>query len=290
MKIGVFSPQIGWGTRQLLLTGKKFCATHYLSPRDFNYTPHNLETIFSFDAIILKGINQQNFSSFKLEFLIALEEQNFLFVNSISSILKASNKLGAALAFKKNGLPTPPTLFTTDIEHAVDFLNTHKQVLCKPIYGKGGKGIELIRLNPKDINKLTQILAKTGTVFLQKFINCDKDIRTFVVGDTVLGAMYRQRAENCWVTNINAGGTPIFCPLDDQLIQLSLKATKAFGLTVSGVDIMPIGEGRYTLLEINGCPGWKGLSEVNPTNFAEKIIGYITKNVGYKNRQVSFCT
>ena len=65
--------------------------------------------------------------------------------------------------------------------------------------------------------------------------------------------------------------------LSPTLKKLSLAATKALGIELAGLDIMPDRGGQLRVLEINRSPRFKRFTQVTGTNVAEEVIKYIEK-------------
>jgi glutathione synthase/RimK-type ligase-like ATP-grasp enzyme len=64
-------------------------------------------------------------------------------------------------------------------------------------------------------------------------------------------------------------------PSVDDVDEIALKAAEVVGGDILGVDILPSVDGEFFVLEVNGCPGWRGLQEVTPFNIAETIIQHL---------------
>jgi len=110
--------------------------------------------------------------------------------------------------------------------------------------------------------------------YLQEFVpHGSEDIRVFVVGGEVVAAMLR-RGET-WKTNVAQGavGKPLMP--DDALREMSIQAAQAVGADYAGVDILPVEGGGYTLVEVNGIPGWRGLQKATGVDVAEHLAGLV---------------
>ena len=150
------------------------------------------------------------------------------------------------------------------------------ECVVKPVIGSLGFGSFKIDNYDMLYNVSKTLLSLGHPVYLQRFIKKpQRDIRVFVVGDEVVGSMYRVVNDSrLWKTNIAQGGKPQPGPVDEELLELSIKATKALGLLYSGVDIAE-GDDGYYVLEVNAAPLWKGLQNVIKTNIASKIVDFV---------------
>jgi ribosomal protein S6--L-glutamate ligase len=62
------------------------------------------------------------------------------------------------------------------------------------------------------------------------------DLRCFVVGERVVAAMQRQAPEGDFRSNLHRGGTAVSIVPAAQEIDVALRAARAIGLGVAGVD------------------------------------------------------
>ena len=83
-----------------------------------------------------------------------------------------------------------------------------------------------------------------------------------------------QRISDSWKTNISKGAKPIKIEIKGDIKEMSLRAAKAIGCEIAGVDLMETEKGPF-ILEVNSQPGWRGLQSISEVNIAEKIIDYV---------------
>jgi RimK family alpha-L-glutamate ligase len=115
-----------------------------------------------------------------------------------------------------------------------------------------------------------------GVFYLQRTIEHDgRDIRAFVVGGRVLGAIER-RAEG-WRTNLARGGTAVAVRLSEEWAGLAVRAAAAVGAEYAGVDLLPARDGQVYVLEVNGIPGWQGLQEATGVDVAGALVDQLTR-------------
>jgi [lysine-biosynthesis-protein LysW]--L-2-aminoadipate ligase len=94
------------------------------------------------------------------------------------------------------------------------------------------------------------------------------------VGDRVVAAVYRYSAEKEWRTNVARGGRTEEAPITKELEDITMKAAKAVGGGVLGVDLME-DEARGLLVhEINSTVEFRGASNVAKSDIANAIIDY----------------
>lgn len=120
---------------------------------------------------------------------------------------------------------------------------------------------------------------------VQEFIaeSAGTDIRAFVVGGKVVASMKRQSLDDDFRSNIHQGGEGTPVKLSDEERKTALKAAKAMGLSIAGVDIIRSSRGPL-VLEVNASPGF-GIEKITGHNVAEKIIEYVEQNAKGKRRK-----
>ena len=122
--------------------------------------------------------------------------------------------------------------------------------------------------------------ADKARVIAQQFIkeSGGADIRAFVVDGVVVGAMKRQGKEGEFRSNLHRGGSATIIELTDEEDTTALKATKAMGLGVAGVDMLQSSNGPL-VLEVNSSPGLEGIETATSKDIAREIIRYVERNV-----------
>jgi ribosomal protein S6--L-glutamate ligase len=114
---------------------------------------------------------------------------------------------------------------------------------------------------------------------VQEFIkeSSGMDIRAFVVGDQVVASMKRVAKSGEFRANLHQGGKAEKVELSQQEQEVSIRATRALGLTVAGVDILRSTRGPL-ILEVNSSPGLEGIETTTGILVAEKIIEHMEKS------------
>jgi ribosomal protein S6--L-glutamate ligase len=154
------------------------------------------------------------------------------------------------------------------------------EVIVKPIFGSMGHG--LVRLSDPDVAfRVLRSLDQLRTVFyLQRAIDHGgRDIRAFVVGGRVLGAIERWAVEGDWRTNVARGGSARAFELPSEWERLALAAAAAVGADHAGVDLLPSRDGGVFVLEVNAIPGWQGLQRATGLDVAGAIVESLERNV-----------
>jgi [lysine-biosynthesis-protein LysW]--L-2-aminoadipate ligase len=85
---------------------------------------------------------------------------------------------------------------------------------------------------------------------MQEFIKKPgRDIRSFVIGDQTVCAIYRH--SDHWITNTARGGQAEICPVTPEINQISLAAAKAVGGGAIAVDLLEDPDRGFLVNEVN---------------------------------------
>ena len=113
-----------------------------------------------------------------------------------------------------------------------------------------------------------------------------RDVRAFVVGGRVLGAIERRAAAGEWRTNVSNGGSGRAFDLPDAWADLALRAAAIVGADYAGVDLLPSADGDVFVLEVNGIPGWEGLQRATGLDVAAAIVECLETRVRQSGQSV----
>ena len=213
-----------------------------------------------------------------------LENAGIPVINSFKTSSICGNKLLTTLTLIKAGVPTPKTVVAFTLEEALKALDEiGYPAVLKPIFGSWGRliaplkdretALALLEHREEMSNPLYQIY------YIQEMVERPpRDIRTVVVGDEVVAAIYRYAAPDDWRTNIARGGRAEPCKLTPELEELVLKAARAVGGGVLGVDAMESPDG-ILIHEVNSTVEFKGAMMATGVDIPSKIIDYAIKQV-----------
>lgn len=212
------------------------------------------------------------------------------FMNRSIAITRARDKLRSTQLLARAGVAIPKTVFSrneTDIDVLLDEIGGTPAII-KLARGTHGNGVVLAETKKaaKSVLQAFYLSNSDGTnVLLQEFIkeSAGTDIRAFVVGSQVVASMKRQSLDDDFRSNLHKGGEGNSIKLTDAERKMCIKAAKAMGLMVAGVDFMRSSRGAL-VLEVNASPGF-GIEKVTRRNVAGKIIDYIDRNAKRGNRK-----
>ena len=211
-----------------------------------------------------------------------LELKGTLVINPVDSITICRDKFLSLSILALNGVPVPETLITEVIPLAMSMSKNFGTFVLKPIIGSLGLGS--LRLNDVDmlfnIAKLYMVLNQP--LYVQRYIKKPgRDIRILVVGEKIIGAIYRiAPSSDVWKTNIAQGAKPQPAELDGELRELSIKTMKILRLHYAGIDIVEDKEDnkhRYKVIEVNASPLWSGLKRALGVEPAKELVEYVIR-------------
>jgi [lysine-biosynthesis-protein LysW]---L-2-aminoadipate ligase len=229
-------------------------------------------------------ILQRSISHFRGLYLTAcLEYLGFMVINKFKVGETCGNKLITSLTLAKYQVPTPKTHFAFSAESAIEVISkTGFPLVLKPIVGSWGRGVfplrdeevanMIVEMREEDDSPLARIY------YVQEMIKRPpRDLRCIVVGDKVVAAIYRYSAENEWRTNVARGGKAEVAPITNELENIALKAAKAVGGGILGIDLMEDEKRGLLVHEVDNTVEFKGASNVSDADIAGAIIEYALK-------------
>ncbi len=228
------------------------------------------------DALIVRPIGRGSLEElvFRMDMLYKLERLGFYVINPAEAIEHCADKYDILSILEDNGVPVPHTVATESVNEALKaFAELGGDVVVKPIFGS--RGIGATRVNDSEIANTVfkAITFYHGVIYLQEFVpHGTSDIRAFVVDGHVIAAM--RRVAEGWKTNYSQGARPAPIELDHDYETLAVKASKAVGCKVAGVDILEGPHGPM-IVDVNSQPGWKGLQIVTKVNIADEIVDLV---------------
>jgi [lysine-biosynthesis-protein LysW]--L-2-aminoadipate ligase len=190
------------------------------------------------------------------------------------------NKMFMTLLLKKNNIPTPKTYFSFSSQSAAENLEkVGFPLVIKPVIGSWGRGV--MPLKDKDtMEAVFEIRDITDSphdriYYLQELIKRPpRDIRVITVGDEPIAAMYRKSSDGGFKTNIALGADPELCEITKEMEDMAVKASKAMGGGILGIDMMEDDEKGLVVHEVNNTVEFKGLARVAQRNIPKEMVEY----------------
>jgi [lysine-biosynthesis-protein LysW]--L-2-aminoadipate ligase len=235
---------------------------------------------FDLDVVIERCVNHSR----ALHALKIFNDHGIPTVNSAEVAEICGSKFLTTQALIKAGVKTPRCYlaFTPDSAlAAMDELGY--PCVIKPTTGSWGRLIS--KVNDRDAAEaILEHKAILGSYhhsifYIQEYVEKKgKDIRSFVVGDECIAAIYRHSEH--WITNTARGGTTSNCSITDELHEISVKSARACGGGVVALDAFETEEG-YSVNEVNYTMEFRNSIDVTGVNIPAKIVDYVLE-VGRK--------
>ena len=227
---------------------------------------------------------QRSISHFRGQFLTyCLELCGYNVINNSKIGEICGNKLLTSMILKKNKIPTPKSYFSFNSDSAFNFINTkdleQNPLVFKPVIGSWGRGVFPVR--NKEIGKIIVEMRQespspfSSIFYFQELIRRPpRDIRCIVVGEKLIAAVYRYSSDDEWRTNVAKGGKVELIESTSELEELALKAAKAVGIGILGIDMMEDQERGLVVHEINNTVEFRGASLATGIDVADTIVEY----------------
>ncbi|MAM28706.1 MAG: 30S ribosomal protein S6--L-glutamate ligase [Flavobacteriaceae bacterium] len=198
------------------------------------------------------------------------------------ALVRSRDKLRSLQILSRAGLGLPKTIFTNYSKNVKEIVEQAggAPVIIKLLEGTQGIGVILAETRKAAESVIEAFNNLQARVIVQEFIKeaGGADIRAFIVDGHVVGAMKRQGKEGEFRSNLHRGGNASIITLSDEEEIAALKAAKAMGLGIAGVDMLQSDRGPL-ILEVNSSPGLEGIEAATGKDIATTIIKYIERNV-----------
>jgi ribosomal protein S6--L-glutamate ligase len=158
-----------------------------------------------------------------------------------------------------------------------------KQVGGLPAISKEPTGSQGNTVYPLESNYQTNVFLKNfnkkrKNLLIQAFIDgSSKDIRAIVIDGKVVVAMERTAVKGELRANISQGGSGKKIELSEEDQELCIKAARACGHEVAGVDLMKDKEGKSYVIEVNSNYGY-GVETITGVDISTPLIEYCERN------------
>lgn len=218
-----------------------------------------------------------------LHFTACLEFLGVPVINKFEVANNCGNKMITSLLLKKHNVPTPKTYFSFSSDTALENLEkVGYPMVIKPVVGSWGRGVMALR-DRDTADAIIEVRELSDgpldrIYYLQEMVKRPpRDIRAIAVGDQVIAAMYRTSTGG-FKTNIALGAEPVPCEITKELEDICLKASKAVGGGILGVDLMEDEKRGLVVHEVNNTVEFKGLARVAKKNIPKEMVDFVIKS------------
>lgn len=240
---------------------------------------YNGKPLENFDAIIPRIGASKTF--YGTAVVRQFEVMGVFSTNESQAISRSRDKLRCLQILAKDGIGLPVTGFAHDTQDIDGLIETvgGAPLVIKLLEGTQGIGVVLAETYQAAKSVIEAFRGLDANILVQEYIKeaGGADLRCFVVGGKVIAAMKRQGAEGEFRSNLHRGGKAEIIKLTPEERSTAIRAAKAMGLRVAGVDLLRSNHGPV-VMEVNSSPGLEGIEKTTGIDVAGKIIDYLDKN------------
>ncbi len=184
------------------------------------------------------------------------------------------NKLLASLEMLQKGVSIPTSYFVSSSTQAKALLGeVNYPIIIKIPEGTHGKGVMFSDSESSARSMIDALEVFKQPYIIQEYIETGEvkshDIRVIVAGGKVAGAYKRISTATDVRANLHISGHGEAVELTPEIEKMAVKAAKAIGADIAGVDIL-VGR-KVSVIEVNLSPGLRGVTKYSGENIAEKV-------------------
>lgn len=233
-----------------------------------------------YDVVLDRSISQTR----SIATLRVLNDLGVQTVNRAEVIQTCGDKLATSSALMRAGVPSPRVMVAFTPEAALDAIEVMGYpVVLKPAVGSWGR--LLSKLNDREaaeaILEHKQVLGsyQHHVYYIQEYVDKPaRDIRSFVVGERTICAIYRNSGH--WITNTSRGGSATNCPVTPELDKLSIAAAQSVGGGVLAIDLFETRDNRLLVNEVNHTMEFRNSIEPTGVDIPMNIVDYVLRAAG----------
>ena len=248
-----------------------------IDDRDVILDLHHQENWTKYDVVVERCVNHSR----ALYALRILNDWGIPTINTYEVALICGNKLETTSALIRDKIPTPACKIAFTPESALRAIEEMGYpVVLKPAIGSWGRLLSKVndREAAETILEHKQVLGtyNHSIFYIQEYIDKPaRDIRSFVVGNETIGAIYRYSSH--WITNTARGGRAENCPVTPEINDLSLASARAVGGGVVAIDLLETQDGRMLINEVNYTMEFRNSIDTTGVNIPDVVVNYIVK-------------
>lgn len=244
------------------------------------------EKLIDIDAIIPRIA--QTYTKYGSAVVRQFEMQGVYTTASSIAIVRSRDKLRAYQLLAKAEVGVPKTVFALETANFDEVIEAAggAPVIIKVARGTHGNGVVLAETR-KAAKAVMQAFYVEGVSFLvQEFVeeSAGTDIRALVVGGRVVASIQRQSLDDDFRSNTHQGGVGTVIKLTDEEEKTAVRAAKAMGLPICGVDMMRSSRGPL-VLEVNSSASLKTPETITKRDVATQIIEYVERNAKGRHKK-----
>lgn len=203
-------------------------------------------------------------------------------VNPSAGISASRDKLSAHQILARHKIGMPATAFAASPKDTGNLIGLvgSAPLIVKLLESTQGKGVVLAETRKAAESVIDAFRGLKANFLVQQFVKeaNGEDIRCLVIGGKVVAAMKRQAAEGEFRSNLHQGGSAVPVRITKDERAAAVRAAKAFGLGLAGVDLLRSNSGPK-VLEVNSSPGFEGIEKASGKDVVGLLYEDIEKHV-----------
>jgi glutathione synthase len=265
-----------------LVQGRVFATVRPLKVRDqdgdhFALGDPRRVQLSSFDVVLLRQDPPFDLAYVTTTHLLERIHPQTLVVNDPAAVRNAPEKMYV----NEFAEFMPPTLITRDLAEIKSFRAEHGDIVMKPLYGKGGEAVFLLRREDLNFGSLYDLFASTfrEAWVVQRFLPAVKqgDKRIILVDGEFAGAVNRVPAPDDLRSNMVRGGVPELTDLTAREREICARLgpeLRQRGLLFVGIDVI---DGFLTEINVTSPTGIRSVKALGGPDAAAMIWDAIEK-------------
>jgi [lysine-biosynthesis-protein LysW]--L-2-aminoadipate ligase len=233
----------------------------------------NLHSAPDVDVVLERSINHSR----SMYGLRLLEAAGVRCINAAEVAKICGDKILTSVTLKEAGVNQPPVRVAFTEESALDAIEElGYPVVLKPAVGSWGRLLSKVN-DRESAEAILEHKALLGSYhhsifYIQKFVEKKgRDIRSFVVGDECIAAIYR--SSDHWITNTARGASATGCKVSTQIADISLAAANAVGGGILAVDLFET-DGDLSVNEVNYTMEFRNSIETTGVNIPARVVDF----------------
>tara|TARA_B100001123_G_scaffold447360_1_gene604631 strand:- start:380 stop:1213 length:834 start_codon:yes stop_codon:yes gene_type:complete len=225
------------------------------------------------DVVLERSINHSR----SMYVLRLLEAAGVYCINAADVAKICGDKILTSVALKEAGVNQPPVRVAFTEESALDAIEElGYPVVLKPAVGSWGRLLSKVN-DRESAEAILEHKALLGSYhhsifYIQKFVEKKgRDIRSFVVGNECIAAIYR--SSDHWITNTARGASASGCEVSTQVADISLAAADAVGGGILAVDLFET-DGDLSVNEVNYTMEFRNSIETTGVNIPARVVDF----------------
>jgi [lysine-biosynthesis-protein LysW]--L-2-aminoadipate ligase len=256
---------------------KRDVAVDVVDDRNLAFDLDDLSHWQQYDAVVERCVSQSR--ALYVQRIMSLAGVRA--VNTHDVIENCGDKFITTQLMLQHGVPTTKVLMAFTPESALQAIGQlGYPCVLKPVVGSWGRGV--VRVNDRDAAEAVLNLRdelggyQQHIYYIQELINKpQRDIRSFVVGDRAIAAIYRTSSH--WITNTHLGGKASNCPVTPELDAISVAAAKAVGGGIVAVDLFEDPQRGLLVNEVNHTMEFRNSVPATGVDIPGAMVEYVVR-------------